>query len=115
MKRYLYLFLYSVLLGLCTQNIDICGGYPSLIMKMLYYSETGLVSLLPCKPEDWKNRSLKEAAMRGGILLKELTWNNNGGHATLISKIDQTVKLKVYGQDKGEIELKAGLPQVISL
>ena len=96
-------------------NIDICGGYPSLIMKMLYYSETGLVSLLPCKPEDWKNGSLKEAAMRGGILLKELTWNNNGGQATLVSKIDQTVKLKVYGQDKGEIKLKAGVPQVISL
>ena len=53
--------------------------------------------------------------MLGGILLKELTWNNNGGHATLISKIDQIVKIKVYGQDKGEIELKAGLPQVISL
>ncbi len=96
-------------------NVDICGGYPSLIMKMLYYSETGLISLLPCKPEAWKTGNLKGAAMRGGIILKELSWNANGGQAILVSKVDQTIKLKVYGQDKGEIELKADIPKTINL
>lgn len=96
-------------------NVDICGGYPSLIMKMLYYSEPGLVSLLPCKPEDWKTGTLKGAALRGGIILKELSWNNQGGEAILISRIDQTVQLKVYGQNNGEIDLEAGIPKRIVL
>lgn len=98
-----------------TFNVDICGGLPSLIMKTLYYSEQGLVSLLPSKPEDWKKGSLSEAALRGGIILKELSWDNMGGRAVLISKINQTVQLKIHGQYKDEIELEAGVPKSISL
>lgn len=82
---------------------------------MLYYTETGLVSLLPCKPDTWKTGSIKGAAMRGGIMLKTLSWNTNGGQAILVSKIDQTIKLKVLGQDKDEIELKAYIPKIINL
>ncbi|MDD3968319.1 MAG: hypothetical protein PHT18_05945 [Proteiniphilum sp.] len=40
---------------------------------MLYYSKPGLVSLLPCKLEDWKTGTLKGAALRGGIIIKELS------------------------------------------
>lgn len=28
-----------------TFNLDICGGYPSLVMKMMVYSEPGVISL----------------------------------------------------------------------
>ena len=38
-----------------------------------------------------------------------------GGQAVLISKVNQTVKLKVRRQDKGEVELKAGVPKIVNL
>lgn len=96
-------------------NVDICGGYPSLVMKMLYYSEPGMVSLLPCKPEEWEKGSLKGAALRGGINLKELSWDSSGGQATLVSKVDQTIKLLIRGNENGKIELKAGVPERVGL
>ncbi len=96
-----------------TFNVDICGGYPSLIMKMLYYSEPGLVDLLPCKPENWKKGSIKGAALRGGILLKELSWDEKNEQAVLVSKIDQRVSLKIRGKHQGEVELIAGTPKVL--
>ncbi len=46
-----------------TFNVDICGGYPSLVMKMLVYSEPGVVSLLPCKPQDWTEGMIRGVAL----------------------------------------------------
>ena len=45
-----------------TFNLDICGGYPSLVMKMLVYSEPGLISLLPCKPQQWRSGHINGVA-----------------------------------------------------
>ena len=95
-------------------NVDICGGYPSLIMKMLYYSETGLVSLFPCKPQEWAKGSIKNAALRGGIILKELTWDHQEGHVIVVSQIDQKVKLLIDGRENTEVELKSGQPKRIA-
>lgn len=58
-----------------TFNLDICGGYPSLVMKMLVYSEPGLISLLPCKPQQWRSGHINGVALRGGIIVQELSWN----------------------------------------
>lgn len=50
-------------------NCDISGGYPSLVMKMLVYSDKGLVSLFPAKPSAWRRGSLRGVALRGGITI----------------------------------------------
>ena len=97
-----------------TFNVDICGGYPSLVMKMLAYAEPGLVSLLPCTPREWSEGSLKGAALRGGIVINDLSWSGENVTATLVSRIDQTVKVELRGQYVEDIELKAGMPQTIS-
>ena len=96
-----------------TFNLDICGGYPSLVMKMMVYSEPGVISLLPCKPVQWKNGTIKGIALRGGILLQELVWHEKEVKATLLSKINQTVKIQLQGIDKQEIALKAGEPVTV--
>lgn len=96
-----------------TFNLDICGGYPSLVMKMMVYSELGVISLLPCKPVQWKNGTIKGIALRGGILLQELVWHEKEVKATLLSKINQTVKIQLQGIDKQEIALKAGEPVTV--
>lgn len=93
-----------------TFNVDISGGYPSLVMKMLVYSELGEIALLPATPKDWAKGSLKGAALRGGILLKELKWDGTKVEATLLAQKDQTVRISVSGKTAGKINLKAGQP-----
>lgn len=95
-------------------NVDICGGYPSLVMKMLYYSEPGMVSFLQCVPKEWPTGNVKGIALRGGIVMNDMIWNGNEVQATLVSKIDQTIKIRIRGQEKEEVELKAGKPVKVS-
>jgi len=98
-----------------TFNVDICGGYPSLIMKMLVYSEPGVISVLPCLPREWAKGNIKGVALRGGILMKDLSWEDESTNITLLSKTNQTIKIKLRGQETKEIDLKAGKTAKISL
>lgn len=97
-----------------TFNLDICGGYPSLIMKMLVYSEPGLISLLPCKPCQWQRGNIKGVALRGGIILQQLSWNEKEIKATLLSKVNQSVKICVNGMDKQKVTLEADKPVTVN-
>ena len=96
-------------------NCDISGGYPSLVMKMLVYSDTGLIDLLPAKPTSWNKGSLKGAALRGGIILEELSWNGSKVTAKLCSKTDQTVSLQLRNKTIKKMKLKAGRTITIKL
>ena len=91
-----------------TFNLDISGGYPSLVMKMLVYSEPGVVSLLPAVPKAWTKGSIKGVALRGGILLKELDWAGDKVVATLWTDTDQSVLISVSGAEEKRLTLKAG-------
>ena len=93
-----------------TFNVDISGGYPSLIMKMLVYSDLGTISLLPALPDVWPTGALKGAALRGGIILEDLRWNNGKVEAVIVSEIDQKVQIRVCNNDTREVNLKAGQP-----
>lgn len=60
--------------------------------------------------EEWY---YKRDSLRGGILLQELVWHEKEVKATLLSKINQTVKIQLQGIDKQEIALKAGEPVTV--
>lgn len=98
-----------------TFNVDICGGYSSLIMKMLVYSESGLIDLLPCLPQQWKEGKIKGVALRGGIILEEMAWKDGNATVSLKSKINQTVTLKKQSQEIKKLEIKADEIMTISL
>lgn len=98
-----------------TFNTDICGGYPSLIMKMLVYAEPGTVSLLPSTPKEWKTGSIQGTALRGGILVNKLSWNENNVQVVLTSQIDQTINLFVKGKFMQKVDLPAGKQITLTL
>lgn len=75
-------------------------------MKMLVYSEPGLISLLPCKPQQWRSGHINGVALRGGIIVQELSWNEKEVKVTLLSKIDQNVKIQLREAEMQEIVLK---------
>lgn len=76
-------------------NMDVSGGFPAVVMRTLAYSEPGLIKLLPALPDDWKKGSLEGMALRGQILMNNLSWDDNGIEVKLTSAIDQKVLLKV--------------------
>ena len=78
-------------------NADLCGGLPAIIIKMLVYSQPGMIELLPVLPKEWPKGKIEGAPCRGQVLVKSLAWNPNSITVTLQSAKKQEVNLKVPG------------------
>ncbi len=76
-------------------NMDISGGMPAVIIKMLVYSDPGLIRLLPALPDVWENGEINGVACRGQIVINSLKWTKNSIDVTMISGIDQTIDIVV--------------------
>lgn len=75
-------------------NTDISGGFPYLCASSLVYADPGYIRFFPARPEQWKSGSIKGLLLRGGITLKELTWDKEKSKAVLVSKTQQTVVIE---------------------
>lgn len=79
------------------------------VCEMLLQSYDGMLNFLPALPKAWKNGSIKGVCARGGIEA-DFAWKNREVvSATLRSRVDQTVSVRVNGKEK-TVELKAGVP-----
>jgi len=96
------------LLRLPMFNVDICGGFPYVCASTLVYSDPGLIRFFPARPPQWKSGSIKGLRLRGAITLKELSWDEKGAKATLVSDKDQTVMIITPGGKEEKLALKAG-------
>ena len=74
-------------------NMDISGGFPAVITRMLATSSMGEVRLLPAKPTDWHQGSIRGVLMRNRLELNNLSWSSTGNTALLTSAIAQRVKV----------------------
>jgi hypothetical protein len=75
--------------------MDISGGMPSVIIKMLVASAPGKLQLLPALPKAWPTGTIEGALCRGQIEVKRLHWSPDGIEATLRSGKAQTVLLEL--------------------
>lgn len=96
-------------------NCDISGGYPSLVMKMLCYSEPGRIDVFPAKPSSWRRGSIKGMALRGGIIMEELRWDGSKTTVTLWADDTQEVSVTIYGKHVKNVRLKKGKPTTLAL
>lgn len=96
-------------------NCDISGGYPSLVMKMLCYSEPGRIDIFPAKPSSWRRGSIKGMALRGGIIMEELRWDGSKTTVTLRADDTQEVSVTIYGKHVKNVRLKKGKPTTLAL
>lgn len=79
------------------------------VCEMLLQSYDGMLNFLSALPKAWKNGSIKGVCARGGIEA-DFAWKNRKVvSATLRSRVDQTVSVRVNGKEK-TVELKAGVP-----
>lgn len=96
-------------------NCDISGGYPSLVMKMLCYSEPGRIDVFPAKPSSWRRGSIKGMALRGGIIMEELRWDGSKTTVTIRADDTQKVSVTIYGKHVKNVRLKKGKPTTLAL
>lgn len=75
-------------------NLDLSGGYPALLSKMMVYSEPGLVSVLPAMPAELGPGTVKGLLLRGGLKVDVMSWD------------DGRVKLELSSPRNGEFVLR---------
>ena len=75
-------------------NMDISGGLPAVIIKMLVASSPGRLQLLPALPRAWPTGTIEGALARGQIEVRRLHWSPAGLECTLRSGRAQTVTLE---------------------
>jgi hypothetical protein len=76
-------------------NMDISGGMPAVILKMLVASEPGKLRLLPALPKAWPTGTIEGVLCRGQVEVRRLHWTPGGVECTLRSGRDQTVLLEL--------------------
>ncbi len=76
-------------------NMDISGGMPAVIIKMLVASEPGKIKLLPALPRAWPKGSIEGVRCRGEIEITSLTWDGELVRATLVSSKAQSLILEL--------------------
>jgi hypothetical protein len=76
-------------------NMDISGGMPAVIIKMLVASDPGRLQLLPALPKAWPTGTIEGVLCRGQIDVRRLHWNPDGLECTLRSIKAQTVLLEL--------------------
>ncbi|MEI6351392.1 MAG: glycoside hydrolase family 95-like protein [Verrucomicrobiota bacterium] len=94
---------------------DISGGFPYLCASTLVYSDLGLIRFFPARPAQWKSGSIKGLRLRGAITLTDLSWDEKGAKAVLVSDKDQTISVETPNGQKGPISLVAGKSKELNL
>lgn len=64
-------------------NVDASGGLPALVIEMLVQSQPNHLELLPALPESWARGTIRGVRARGGVIVDELDWDDDGLVATL--------------------------------
>ena len=89
-------------------NVDISGGFPYLCASSLVYADPGYIRFFPARPVQWKSGTIKGLLLRGGITVKELTWQEETAWAKLLSTTKQTVVVENSKGIKKDYDLPAG-------
>jgi hypothetical protein len=93
-------------------NMDISGGMPAVLIKMLVASDPGKISLLPALPSKWSAGSIEGVLCRGQIEIKSLSWDQNSIVASIVSGKDQKISLELPSKI-ANISIKEGSGQAV--
>jgi len=74
-------------------NMDISGGMPAVVIKMLVASEPGGIRLLPALPGAWPSGTIEGVLCRGQIEIKRMQWDARTIRVVLKSSRKQDITL----------------------
>ena len=92
-------------------NMDISGGMPAVLIKMLVASEPGELTLLPALPDAWPTGTIEGVLCRGQIEIKRLHWDADIIEVALKSSREQDIVLHAPGPIKSLV-VKQGTARV---
>jgi hypothetical protein len=92
-NRYWYNNLASTHNAKALFNMDISGGMPAVLIKMLVSSDPGRIDLLPARPAAWTSGTIEGVLGRGRIEIKRLHWDGKSIQAVLLSGVQQEIDL----------------------
>jgi alpha-L-fucosidase 2 len=75
-------------------NMDVSGGLPAVLIKMLVASDPGSLHLLPALPEAWPEGAIEGVLCRGQVEIKRLEWSKGTLEVTLVSGPAQQLVLR---------------------
>lgn len=88
-------------------NMDISGGMPALILKMLVASAPGRLKVLPALPAAWPSGAIEGVLCRGQIEINRLDWNRDRILINLVSARKQSIILETPGEIS-DVSVKEG-------
>lgn len=95
-------------------NMDISGGMPAVIIKMLVASDPGSIKVLPALPSVWRQGEIRGVLCRGQIEVSSLKWDENQISVSLVSGKNQSIRLG-YSTASRKLDLIAGKQITINL
>ncbi|MFA6126897.1 MAG: glycoside hydrolase N-terminal domain-containing protein [Bacteroidales bacterium] len=95
-------------------NMDISGGMPAVIIKMLVSSDPGKIKLLPALPSAWPTGEIRGVLCRGQIEINSLKWEKKLVKVSLVSGRDQAITLETPGRSQ-KISLVAGKETTVEI
>jgi alpha-L-fucosidase 2 len=79
-------------------NMDISGGLPAVLIKMLVASDPGVIRLFPARPQAWPSGTIEGVLCRGQVEIRRLTWKGTSIEAALLSAKAQDISLFAPGE-----------------
>lgn len=76
-------------------NMDVSGGLPAVLIRMLVTSDPGKVSLLKSVPKTWPQGTIEGLLARGQVEVRKLNWRPGSVEVTLVSPKAQRLVLEV--------------------
>jgi alpha-L-fucosidase 2 len=88
-------------------NMDISGGYPSLVIEMLMYSRNEFIELLPALPAQWPSGKITGLRAKGGFEV-DIYWKDGKlERAEFTSLLGNSLSIK-HGEKKYDLNLSRG-------
>ena len=76
-------------------NVDLCGGYPAILIKMLMSSRPGTIELLPALPKEWSCGRIQGLPSRCQVLVTDLEWKPGMVNVAMRSKEARKITLRL--------------------
>ncbi len=76
-------------------NMDVSGGMPAVIVKMLVASDVGKIQLLPALPAAWPSGRIEGVLCQGAVEIQSLAWDGKQVTVRLNSVRSQDIILEL--------------------
>jgi len=99
-------------------NVDLGGGYPAVIARILLDSRPGHLQLLPGLPGRWASGTVTGLPARGGVRVERMTWTDDGIWVALSAARAQRITVgfpREAGPGRVELELRPGVVTELEL